>query len=123
MLLPSRCVLVLEDEPFIAVDVEEILAEAGIQPSITFDSTADAKDWLNDNSPRFAIIDPRLKDGLCSSVAATMVARKIPFLVHSGDSQSTMEPGSPFTHGMWISKPSLPEDLLKAAYAVLGSTG
>lgn len=112
MMLDVGCVLLLEDEPFIAIDLEETLTEAGARSVISLGSIVDALEWLKSNSPDMAVLDPHLRDGTCSAVAAALVERGIPFLVHSGDMQSVLEAGSPFAFGEWVSKPSMPENLI-----------
>ena len=115
-------ILLLEDEPFIAIDLEEMLAAAGAESVVSLDTSLEAKTWLATNAPQLAIIDPRLRDGICSEVASLLVSRGVPFLVYSGDPRSVMEPGSPFFSGAWISKPCQPEAMLDGIRALLASS-
>ena len=59
-------VLVLEDEPFIALDLEGMLEEFGATSVVSLNTRADALQWLEDNRPDVAIVDPRVNDGVCT---------------------------------------------------------
>ena len=61
-------ILILEDEPFIALDLEETLVESGHQDHVTLSTCKDASAWLDAHTPAAAIIDPRLSDGICTTV-------------------------------------------------------
>jgi CheY-like chemotaxis protein len=50
-------VLVLEDEPFISLDLEDMLRKLGATSVTVFDNRADAIDWSATNCPDLAIID------------------------------------------------------------------
>src|SRR5262245_23021562 len=78
-------VLVVEDEPFIAYDIREGLTDAGavvIGPAATVDkalSLAEANDLTA------AILDVQLDGETVFPVAATLRARSIPFVFHTGN--------------------------------------
>ncbi|MBY2945075.1 hypothetical protein HF264_36375 [Rhizobium leguminosarum] len=72
---PPASVLLLEDEAIIAIDAEEMLAACGVSQVSTHGSEDAALAWLSTNTPDLAIIDARLKDGLCSGVAGHLVER------------------------------------------------
>jgi two-component SAPR family response regulator len=65
---PLGRILLLEDEPFIALDMEEMLREFGASEIVTFDMRSAAMAWLTSNKPDLAVIDPRLTDGICIDV-------------------------------------------------------
>ena len=76
--------LLIEDEPFIAFDIAEAMRDVGLDPVMRFNcATADA--WLQDHLPDVAILDVNLNDGICLKAAQTLVALRVPFIVHSGD--------------------------------------
>lgn len=100
-------VLVLEDEPFISLDMEEMLESLGATSVTTFDARADAMQWLDENRPDLAIVDPRVNDGVCADVAERLVGAGVPFLVYSGaEVDETV-----FQKGGWLDKPTMPETL------------
>jgi DNA-binding response OmpR family regulator len=107
-------VLLLEDQPLIALDVEDLLESAGHPHVRHLVSCADAEGWLEANTPRFAILDPQLEDGFCTEVARILTERQVPFIVYSGDLEGAEEEGSPFQNGEWLFKPARPEDLVAA---------
>ncbi|MDM9627669.1 response regulator [Rhizobium sp. S152] len=107
-------VLLLEDEPFIALDLEEMLGELGAPNVVTLATCQAALDWLYHNNPVFAVIDPRLKDGYCSPVARHLSAKGVPFIVHSGDPEGAGLEDDAFDNGVWLPKPSPPNDLQAA---------
>ncbi|MBP2490977.1 DNA-binding NtrC family response regulator [Rhizobium leguminosarum] len=84
---PPALVLLLEDEAIIAIDAEEMLRGMGIGNVTSLDTNEATLLWLSEKTPDLAIVDPRLKDGLCSGVVADLVERAIPFIVYSGDTQ------------------------------------
>jgi CheY-like chemotaxis protein len=106
-------VLVLEDEPFIALDLEGMLEEFGATSVVSVDTRADALLWLELNVPDIAIVDPRVNDGVCTDVVEKLAAAKVPFVVYSG---AQVEEGyaGPFSRGEWLPKPTVP-DVLKEA--------
>jgi DNA-binding response OmpR family regulator len=105
----NALVLLLEDEPLIALDMEETLREAGFGIIVTFDTAKHALAWLAESAPAFAIADPRLKDGFCVEVVALLLERSIPFIVYSGDADIRQEEG--FRQGIWLAKPASPEEV------------
>src|SRR4051812_36509280 len=98
-MMSRETVLLLEDEPFIALDVEELLFENGMKDVVTLTSCADALAWLENNEPWFAIVDPRLNDGICSAVVRKLVGGGVPFLVYSGESDALIEEEAAFGYG------------------------
>jgi len=111
----GRSVLVLEDEPIIALDLEELLAEAGFEIVQVFSSCADAAVWLEANTPEVGILDPRVRDGFCTSIAQTLLQRSVPFVVYSGQAPAPDdEASSVFSKGIFLTKPCHPDILLNA---------
>lgn len=117
-----EAVLVLEDEPIIALDLEELLIEAGLPNVATFSSIADAEVWLETNTPKIAIVDPRLRDGFCTVIVETLIERKVPFIVYSGDRQTVEDHHESFLAGAWILKPAEPDVILAAVRASVAIT-
>ena len=76
--------------------------------------------WLAANSADLAVVDPRLRDGYCDGVAAELVARSIPFIVHSGHGAGAADDRPVFERGVWVGKPCLPDELLDVVGRLLG---
>ena len=106
-------VLLLEDEPLIALDVEVTLRTFGYNIAATLSSCYAAAEWLASRSPDVAILDINLTDGACADVAQILADRDIPFIVHSGSLRSD-ELHAVFLGGHWVAKPALPEQLIEA---------
>lgn len=118
--------LLLEDEPFIALDVEEVLNGAGLSDIHTVSTCRDAESWLLEATPHVAVIDPRLNDGICVAAVRHLVARGVPFVVYSGESGSLIDEEPAFGRGLWLTKPCGPDELISAvgrAVSMPQSTG
>ena len=114
----SLSVLILEDEPLIAIDIEDTLQSVGFQIAAVLNSCEAATEWLAERSPDVAILDINLKDGSCEVVAEKLVNRGVPFIVHTGTSPLGMDGHhSVFREGHWVGKPASPEDLIAAITA------
>jgi DNA-binding NtrC family response regulator len=103
-------VLVLENEPFIALDIEDMLKGCGASSVTSFDTQAQALIWLASNRPQVAVVDPRLNDGLCTGAVAALAEANIPFVVYSG-ADVDEEAKDAFDRGVWLAKPAAPEML------------
>lgn len=100
-------VLVFEDEPFFSLDMEEMLESLGATSVTTFDARADAMQWLEENRPDLAIVDPRVNDGVRADVAERLVGAGVPFFIYSGAEVNE----TVFQEGGWLDKPTMPETL------------
>ncbi|MGV1873745.1 response regulator [Agrobacterium rosae] len=120
--MSTPTILLLEDEPLIAIDVETTLVDmrAGCVKSIA--SCAEALEWLADNTPDVAVIDIFLRDGECVEVADILVDRNVPFVVHSARSEASHDTHRVFENGIWITKPAIPDDLARAVHLHLSRT-
>ncbi|MET3858261.1 MULTISPECIES: response regulator [unclassified Rhizobium] len=106
-------VLILENEAFIAMDIEEIASSLGAKSVTTLDNRAAAITWLVAHSPDIAIVDPLLNDGVCSDVAALLSARGVPFVVYAG-AEVVGKGSEAFATALWVGKPATPEALRQA---------
>jgi DNA-binding response OmpR family regulator len=96
-------VLLHEDEPLIAMEVEAILNDMGFDHVATFSSRQEANDWLLKDTPEFALLGFKLKDGRCIDTATTLSSRRIPFIVCSGFPM--IDANEVFRNAPWIQKP------------------
>jgi DNA-binding response OmpR family regulator len=113
-------VLILEDQAIIAVDLQEELQDAGYRVAGPFTTCAAARDWLQNATPDFAIVDTVLKDGLCREIAHELVRREVPFLIYSGHSQEKQLLAE-FDHLTWVQKPVPPFVLVEECRKRIGS--
>lgn len=98
----SRQILIVEDEPLIAMDLEGTLNEAGFATELRTSDGA-ATEWLADHTPAAAILDVRLKHGSSEDVATLLTNRNVPFIVCSGADPS--DSADVFSHATWLPKP------------------
>ncbi|HEV7433911.1 MAG TPA: response regulator [Pseudorhizobium sp.] len=107
----QAAVLLLEDQALVALYVEELLQQAGFEHIATYSSCAAAKEWLQENTPKLAIIETRVRDGACDGIAAALAQKGIPFVVHSGECAGRAKMPEKCR---WIEKPCDPEEFLEA---------
>lgn len=117
---PTLTALILEDEPFIALDIEGMFELAGFDMIQTSGSCADALEWLKTQTPTVAILDIHLKDGACVDVAAALNARSVPFIVCSGAHPEDADPH--LSSGIWLSKPLSQSALISTLHVALPVT-
>jgi DNA-binding response OmpR family regulator len=81
----TRTILIVEDEPLIAMMLEDFLAELGKTHVATCDSIASALAAIDAEHPDAAILDINLSGGEKTwPVADALAAKGIPFLFSSG---------------------------------------
>lgn len=117
--LNGQTILVVEDEPLIAMDVELALLDAGadvLGPVSDERSAMDAIDAATGGegggSPlRGAVLDVHLGRGTCEQVAARLLRLRIPFVFHTGNLRArdvfVRRSGAPI-----VRKPALTQELL-----------
>lgn len=114
-------VLLLEDQPLIALDTEEIFRQAGFARIVHFASVAAALDWLAASEPDLAIIETTLQNEPSVAFAEHLTRRNVPLLVYSGADRALI--GEPIFHDAeWVSKPTEVEMFEPAIRRVLGAS-
>src|SRR5262245_23531170 len=83
----GRCVLILEDEPLIALDLHDALHKAGAS-ILAATSIKEALTLIARAQICAAIIDVNVGGHDCSSVCAALTKRAIPFMVYTGYSNA-----------------------------------
>lgn len=116
--MTDKTVLLVEDEIFVAMDIQMTLEDEGWTVAGPFPSTADALSYLNENVPTCAILDVRLTDGDVFPVADKLRETNVPFVFHSGHADGRalekVYPDSAFCQ-----KPCLPSSLLQQVTQLL----
>lgn len=84
-------VLILEDDPFIALDLQGIVEGEGHEVVGVHRSLADAKRHLYD-AFEFALLDIDLIDGKSFEFASALTARRIPFAFVSASNRNELPP-------------------------------
>jgi CheY-like chemotaxis protein len=106
-------VLIVEDDPIIALDLEDTILGFGVKTVRTAASVARALDMIADRPPDFALLDVGLVREKTFAVAERLGALKIPFVFVTGYGADVRLPAA------LAGKPRLPKpystEALKAA--------
>ena len=106
--------LVVEDEPLVALDVADCLQAAGAQVRMARTLTEALREAASSNLSA-AVLDHGLHDGDTSEVCELLKERDIPFVVYSG--YSKLEGAC--SVGKLVNKPASPELLVTTLVGVL----
>lgn len=105
----DRSILIVEDEPLIALDVHRALSAAGASV-IAAMTSADALTLIFSAEVTAAIIDVSLGKDDCCAVCHALAARKIPFMFYTGYSPVSLAAGWPNVPA--LSKPAGMDDVI-----------
>jgi CheY-like chemotaxis protein len=97
-------VLIVEDDPIIALDFEETIQGFGVKTVRTAGSVVRALDMIADRAPDFALLDVGLVREKSFAVAAQLEALRIPFVFVTGYSAGVRLPAE-FADRPRLSKP------------------
>jgi DNA-binding NtrC family response regulator len=112
--MTEKVALLLEDEALIAIDVGQTLAARGYAVR-TIDTCATAIEWLKNNpAPVVAVIDVEVRGGRSHTLAAELLKRGIPFVVHWAGIGLRSPEDDPFRGGILLPKPSTTDALINA---------
>lgn len=111
MTTPKR-VLVLDDEVIVAMDLAQIIEEAGHCAVGPFHTVAAAMQALAGEMPDCAVLDVNLGDGSTSEEVAAMLDGHAPFLFLSGYEVAGSEIFARFPNAARLPKPLSPADVL-----------
>jgi len=109
--LADKLILLLEDQPLISLDIEEALAERGVNNFVTLRSQKEALAWLDKSTPDFVLLDLYLADGDSQPVLARLQQGRIPFMIYTGSERPPEWDADLFDRCEWMSKPGDPEAL------------
>src|SRR5690606_10095274 len=108
----SSRVLVVEDEPLVALEIESELKDAGYEvvgPAGTADA---ALRLIEDTSIDAALLEVGLAGGASDGVLAALLRRRLPFAFATGHEKSNLPEG--FSDRPVLEKPFEPDTLLRA---------
>ena len=106
MNLHSHVVLIVEDEIFIAVELEDMIRDAGGAVAGPAMTVPEAFRLIETQKITVAILDVHLRDHDSSSVARRLEAAGIPFIFHTGNGES--EISSEWPRAPIVKKPATP---------------
>jgi CheY-like chemotaxis protein len=95
-------VLIVEDEPLIAMDIEAVLQAQGLSVEYC-SSREEALQVIAARTPSAAILDFHLKDGEATDIAAELQSRDVPVIFCSGVEKSDIP--LEFRGAPWLFKP------------------
>jgi DNA-binding response OmpR family regulator len=115
--LQSHRVLIVEDEIFIAAELEDIVRDAGAEVVGPAMSASEAMHLIENQEVTAAVLDVRLGSHDSLGVARRLQDAGIPFVFHTGNDDkknlSTKWPRVPI-----VRKPATPEELVAALVAL-----
>lgn len=103
-----RSILIVEDEMIVAMLMEDLVRQLGVQNVYICADSASALDIVQSKPVDCAILDLRLRDGTSMAVADALAEQGIPFLFSSGSDAGALEPRH--ADRPMISKPFLDDD-------------
>ena len=109
--MPSD-VLIVEDDPIIALDFEDTILDFGVKAVRTAGSAVRALELIAERAPDFALLDVGLASGNSFSVAERLLALQIPFVFVTGYSSDIALP--PRLNGTQMLPKPCTRDLLEA---------
>ena len=101
---PQPIVLLMEDEPLIAMDAEVALRDAGFDV-VSLALCAQGEQFIQKVLPAVAVLDIQLRDGQCHPLAEQLVEADVPFVVHSVLPHAE-HLDSILGRGLWLQKPA-----------------
>ncbi len=105
-------VLVVEDDALIALDLADLLINAGLEVVGPATCVAHALDLITSIGCDAALLDVNLGSETSEPVARELIARGTPFVVLSGNSSDSHPPG--LRGAIALSKPAPAEDVISA---------
>jgi CheY-like chemotaxis protein len=110
-------ILIIEDDPTMAYDFEDLLIEAGFNIAGVAGKLEKALVLIESGSIDAAIVDANLAGVSASPAASALAARGVPFIVLSGYSREQLQ--NAFPGALFIQKPCRPAQLIQALNSVL----
>jgi DNA-binding response OmpR family regulator len=114
--LAGRSILIVEDEPLVAMDVAHSLEAAGARVLMAR-TLPDALSKAEDPDLSAAVLDHGLSDGDTSEVCEKLKERDIPFVLYSGYSKIH----GACSKGVLVHKPTSPAVLVMTVAGLLGA--
>ena len=104
----SGKVLIVEDDPFIAIDLEDTLRDAGFEVAEMASSVDQGLEAIRRCNPTLATLDYKLGAETSDEIAAELTRRSIPFCYVSGHSNRLSERDAPV-----LGKPVAPSVIVR----------
>ena len=112
-----RRILIVEDEPMIAITLQDLLIGAGFQIAGVVGKVENAVTLVESGVCDAAILDANLAGVSASPVASALTARGLPFVVLSGYTAEQLQ--GAFPGALLLQKPCRPARLLQALHSLM----
>ena len=113
--LSGRNILIVEDEPLIALCIDDIFRAAGASTEVAR-SLAVAQELVEGHNISAAVVDFRLCDGDAAELCEQLKHKHVPFVLHSG----YLAPDISCAPDSVVPKPADPKKLVDAVGHLLG---
>ncbi|WP_313602476.1 response regulator [Rhizobium sp.] len=110
----EKIALIVEDELFIVLELEDLLNEAGYDVDSSHPTVSSALVWLETNKPDLAVIDYRLRDATSEVLIVKLIEVGTPTIIYSGNDCPDERSDHRTAQFEWVSKPAPPE-IIRAA--------
>lgn len=110
--LDGLSILVVEDEIFIGMAVEQSLLDAGARVAELATTLRDVEESLAKTAFDAVILDLRLPDGETFAVGMRLLEQKVAVIIHSG--HADLDHSQRLPHAVFCPKPSTPSDLVSS---------
>jgi PAS domain S-box-containing protein len=115
--LAGKRILLIEDEPLVAMDLEELIRTAGCRIAATAATVAAAMHAVETTPCDAALLDANLGGESVDEIAAALVRKGIPFAFASGHGAEALPPA--FRDAPILGKPFEPEQVLAVLAALV----
>jgi len=110
--LKGKRIIVIEDEPLVAMELEALLCDAGCELAGSVGNLEDAKRLCAQVACDAALLDANIRGRPVDEIARTLTARNIPFAFVTGYGRDALPRG--FQDAVILKKPFRGDDLLAA---------
>ena len=110
-------ILIVEDEPVLALHLEELLVDAGFAIAGIAAKLDKALALIERGACDAAIVDTNLAGVSASPIASALTARGVPFIVLSGYSSEQLPDA--FSTAIFVRKPCRPAQIIQALNAIV----
>jgi DNA-binding response OmpR family regulator len=110
-------ILIVEDEPMIALTLQDVLVDAGFEVTGVAGKLEKALALIESAGCDAAIVDANLAGVSASPAALALAARNLPFILLSGYSPEQLRDSFPAT--LFMKKPCHPAELIQALKTIV----
>jgi DNA-binding response OmpR family regulator len=110
-------ILIVEDDPVLALDLEELIVDAGFKVAAIAGKLEKALALIESGGFDAAILDANLCGVSASPLASAMTARGLPFIVLSGYSSEQLQ--GAFPGALFLQKPCRSAQIIQALNTIV----